>query len=100
MSIATMERKTERITARIARNALEKIEYAASLQGATINQFLVSSALANAENIIEHERKIELSQEEAKRFLDIIDAPPKPNENLRAAFQSYQDDSLNVERKD
>ncbi len=100
MSIATMERKTERITARIARNALEKIEYAASLQGATINQFLVSSALINAENIIEHERKIELSQEEAKRFLEIIDAPAKPNENLRAAFQSYQDDSLNVERKD
>ena len=42
----------------------------------------------------------DLSPKQLSNFLDIIDAPPKPNENLRAAFQSYQDDSLNVERKD
>ncbi|MGB0468426.1 MAG: DUF1778 domain-containing protein [Pontibacterium sp.] len=100
MTAATAERKTERITARIAPNVLEKIEYAASLQGATINQFLISSALVNAENIIEHERRLQLSQDEARRFLDIIDTPPKPNDRLCAALQSYQEDSLNVERKD
>ena len=100
MSAAVIEQKKERITARIAQSALEKIEYAAALQGATVNQFLVSSALHNAEEIIEHERSIKLSNQEASRFIAILEEPPKPNDRLRAAFQSFQDDSLNVERKD
>lgn len=95
---ATIERKSEHITARVAPTALEKIEYAASIQGATVNQFLVSSALETAESIIEHERRITLSQAEAQKFMSI--RPPKPNNKLKAAFQSFQEHSLNVERKD
>lgn len=98
MSIASIERKTERITARVAPAALEKIEYAALVQGSTVNQFLVSSALDIAESIIENERRIRLSKEEVKKFLSIIASPPKPNNKLKAAFQSFQDDSLHVER--
>ena len=100
MHAATMEQKKERVTARIAQSAFEKIEYAAALQGATVNQFLVSSALHNAEKIIEHERSIKLSSEETCRFMAILEEPPKPNTKLRAAFQSFQEDSLNVERQD
>lgn len=100
MTAAVMEQKKERITARIAQSAFEKIEYAAALQGATINQFLVNSALHNAEEIIEHERSIKLSNENALRFIAILEEPPMPNTRLRAAFQSFQEDSLHVERKD
>ena len=98
MTAVSAERKTERITARVAPTALEKIEYAASLQGATVNQFLVNSALNTAESIIEHERHIKLSKEEANCFMAILARPQKPNKKLRAAFQGYQEDSLNVER--
>ncbi|MBN0986118.1 DUF1778 domain-containing protein [Amphritea pacifica] len=96
----TIERKSERITARVAPTALEKIEYAASIQGATVNQFLVSSALETAESIIEHERRITLSKAEAQKFMSILARSPQPNQKLKAAFQSFQEDSLNVERKD
>lgn len=96
MTSTTVERKSERITARVAPKALEKIEYAAALQGATVNQFLVSSAILSAQAIIENERRLALSQEEAQLFLSILDSPPKPNNRLKSAFKSFQEDSLNV----
>lgn len=100
MSATAMEQKKERVTARISQSVLEKIEYAAALQGATINQFLVSSALHNAEEIIEHERSVKLSNEEALRFMAMLEEPVKPNARLRAAFQSFQSETLHVERQD
>ena len=33
---------------------------------------------------------IKLSQEEAKLFVEILSHPMEPNENLKAAFQSYE----------
>lgn len=42
----------------------------------------------------------ELRREEAKRLREVMDNPPEPNDKLREAYQGYQDDNLNVDRKD
>tara|TARA_B100001063_G_C16497313_1_gene420326 strand:- start:337 stop:516 length:180 start_codon:yes stop_codon:yes gene_type:complete len=42
----------------------------------------------------------ELRREEAKRLREIMENPPEPNDKLREAYQGYQEDDLNVDRKD
>jgi uncharacterized protein (DUF1778 family) len=78
-----------RITARVPLKVQETLETAASLVGSTVNQFIVQTALREAERIIEQERVIRLSERDALAFLDAIDQPPPPNPELLAALQDY-----------
>jgi uncharacterized protein (DUF1778 family) len=57
--------------------------------GATVNQFIVQTALREAERIIEQERVIRLSTQDAETFLHALDHPPPPNDKLMAALQDY-----------
>jgi uncharacterized protein (DUF1778 family) len=87
-----MAAKTEsRISARVPAHVYETITRAAELCGATVNQFLVQSALAQARLVIEEESIIRLDTEAAKRFFDAIENPPEPNEKLLAAFLAHKD---------
>lgn len=78
-----------RITARVPLNVQELLQQAADLLGATVNQFVVQSALDAAEKVIAKERVIALSNEEAKRFCELLDNPPAPNAALRNALTRY-----------
>ncbi|MES2259937.1 MAG: DUF1778 domain-containing protein [Pseudomonadota bacterium] len=86
---ATEERG--RITARVSHLIAEKLQEAADLSGATLNQFLVQAALEKAERIIEHERAIRFSAEDAAMFIDMLDNPRPPNPALTKAFKRYKD---------
>ena len=57
--------------------------------GATVNQFIVQSALREAERIIEQERVIRLSGQDAASFLKALDKPLPPNRKLAAALKDY-----------
>ena len=87
MSHTTIERG--RITARVPLRVQETLELAASLVGSTVNQFVVQSALREAERVIEQEQVIRLSERDARAFLDAIDNPPPPNAKLLAALADY-----------
>ncbi len=87
MSHTVIERG--RITARVPLRVQETLELAASLVGSTVNQFVVQSALREAERVIEQERVIRLSERDARAFLDAIDNPPPPNPKLLAALADY-----------
>ena len=78
-----------RITARVPLHVQETLETAASLVGSTVNQFVVQAALREAERIIEQERVIRLSADDARYFLDVLDNPPPPNDQLISALQDY-----------
>ena len=54
MTTATLDRG--RITARVPAGVQQTLETAASMVGATVNQFVVQSALREAERIIEQEQ--------------------------------------------
>ncbi len=88
MATRTVERG--RITARVPARVQEALELAASLVGATVNQFIVQAALGEAERIIEQERVIRLSTRDAEAFLSALDHPPPPNAELRAALDAYE----------
>ncbi len=87
MTTATSDRG--RITARVPLAVQETLEMAASLTGATLNQFVVQTALREAERIIEQERVIRLSARDTKSFLAALDNPLPPNAALKAALEDY-----------
>ncbi|BCG63842.1 MAG: antitoxin [Methyloprofundus sp.] len=82
--------KNERITARVSEPVKETLTIAADLVGATLNQFLIQSALEKAENIIEKDKIIRLSNKDAQVFFNALDNPPEANIKLKNAFENYQ----------
>ena len=82
--------KNERITARVTEQVKDTLSTAAEIMGATLNQFLIQAALEKAENIIEKDKVIYLSKNDAQVFFEALDNPPEPNEKLRNAFKNYK----------
>jgi uncharacterized protein (DUF1778 family) len=79
-----------RITARVSNPIVEKLQEAADLTGATLNQFLVQAALEKAERVIEREHTIRYNREDAAMLLNLLDSPPTPNAALTKAFEQYK----------
>lgn len=69
----------KRLTTRITGHVQEKLQSAADLVGATLNQFVVQAALEKADQIIESESTLALSRRESLRLLELIDNPPPRN---------------------
>lgn len=79
-----------RITARVSDDVRDTLEQAAELLGATVNQFVVQTAYAEAQRVIERESVIRLSQKDAQAVLTLLDNPPKPNKHLKDAVKEFK----------
>ena len=82
--------KQERIGARVPHEVYETLCRAAELTGATVNQFLVQSALKEAQAVIEREDVIRLSPRDWNWLLDLMEKPAKPSAKLKAAMKLYE----------
>jgi len=87
--MSTIEAR-DRITARVSQPIATKLQMAADLTGATLNQFLVQAAIEKADKIIAHEKAIHFSDEDAALFIQMLDKPGKPNQALSKAFAKRQ----------
>ena len=85
-----LEEPRKRITARVSDSVRDTLEQAAELLGATVNQFVVQTAYAEAQRLIERESVIRLSQKDAHKILALLDKPPKPNKRLKDAVKIYK----------
>lgn len=88
--MGTATAKQERIGARVPYDVYQTLNRAAELTGATVNQFLVQSALKEAQAVIEREQTIRLSRRDCERLLDLLEKPPKPNARFKAAQKYYR----------
>ena len=88
--MTTMAEERERVTMRVPKRMRRTLAEAASLTGATINQFMLQSAYQEAQRMLKNESVIELSREEAKRMWGSIENPPKPNAKLKKAFADFK----------
>ena len=79
-----------RITARVPKDLQARLEEAADLVGATVNQFMLQAALKEAGEVIERERVVRLSKRDTARLLELLENPPPPNARLRRAFERHQ----------
>jgi uncharacterized protein (DUF1778 family) len=75
-----------------------KLQAAADLTGATLNQFLIQAVIEKADKIIDHERTIYFSREDAALFIKMLDNPTPTNLALKKAFGRHgnkvNDDSV------
>jgi len=65
--------------------------------GATLNQFLVQSAIEKAQTVIENERLIKMTTRSANTFFDAVENPPAPSEKLKDAMRAYKGSFDNAE---
>jgi uncharacterized protein (DUF1778 family) len=79
-----------RVVARIPPAVKETLQKAADLSGATLNQFLIQSALNAANQILETERTIFLSERDAQTVFDLLENPPAPSQQLLIAVDRHR----------
>lgn len=87
--MSVSEHKQERINIRLQLNAKQALERAASLEGKSVSNFILSSALAQAERTIQEHEMLALNKLESEAFLEALDRPVCFNETLLAAIEQY-----------
>jgi len=83
-------RKDERLEARVSAEAKALCQEAASLEGRSLTDFIVSSAVESARRILRERALIELSQRDRNAFVGSLLNPPLPSQRLRKAARRYE----------
>jgi uncharacterized protein (DUF1778 family) len=82
--------KTERLEARIPGDAKAILTKAAALQGRSLTDFVVGSALDAARRVIRESEILELSERDQTAFAEALLSPPRAARALRAAARRYR----------
>lgn len=83
--------KHARVHLRMDGRSKRTLERAAAYEETTVSRFVLSSAIAAAERIIESRERIVLPATDWDTFYDALLNPPEPNEALRAAAHRYRE---------
>ncbi|GHU09923.1 hypothetical protein AGMMS50225_12110 [Betaproteobacteria bacterium] len=89
MHVAT-DAQQDRINLRLQHGAKRALERAASFEGKTVSNFILSSALASAEKTIREHDVMRLNAQDSEAFFDALDKPVRFNKKLLAAFGEYE----------
>ena len=84
-------RKEERIEARLNPEQKRRIEYAASLKGTSISDFMVSSADDAAVQTIQEHEVWALKGRDREVVVEALLHPPAPSARLKAAVRRYRE---------
>jgi uncharacterized protein (DUF1778 family) len=82
--------KVERLEARINAETKALCQEAANLEGRTLTDFIISSAVESARRVIREREVIDLSQRDRKTFVASLLNPPLPNRRLQDAARYYE----------
>ena len=82
--------KLERLEARVSAQNKELFQRAADIQGRTLSNFVVSSLVSVANQIIQENEIMVLSRKDQEIFVEALLNPPEPSEKLRLAAQRYK----------
>ncbi len=93
----SVSKQNQRVSARVPPHVYDMLAQAAELSGATLNQFLVQSALEKAKKVMEREHFIKMTTRSANLFFDALENPPEPNQKLKHAIKAYKDSSDGAE---
>lgn len=91
MSATRTTAKRARLVARTTPEVKAIIQRAADLTGRSLTDFMVSSALAAAEETIRTREMIRLSARDSAILIEALLNPPKPNEAPRAAARDHRE---------
>jgi uncharacterized protein (DUF1778 family) len=83
--------KDERVPLRMTTENRDAIRRAACLRGLTMTDFLVSTALEKAEEILQEETRVRLSHRDFEALLNAIDSNDEPCETLKKAAEEFKE---------
>lgn len=86
----TQTARAARLEARISPELKRRLEYAASLRGATLTEFVVQSAQEAATRTIRENEVLTLSAGARVAFAEMLLNPPRPNRKALAAAKRYK----------
>lgn len=81
--------KTQRLEARITQEQKELFQRAAEIQGRTLTDFVISSLINAANQVIQENEIMILSKRDQEVFVEALLNPPEPSAKLKAAAQRY-----------
>jgi len=85
---ATKNERGETINLRASRRQKVLIDRAAEALGRSRSDFMLDTACREAESVILDRRYFSLSEDQFRRFMAILDTPPKDNPKLRRLLQT------------
>jgi uncharacterized protein (DUF1778 family) len=85
-----MSARASRLDIRTTQQAKEAIENAASFLGVTTSSFILECTMERATQVLEQAQSIHLSAFASRRFIDLLENPPAPNENLKRLFKTHE----------
>lgn len=85
-----MQVKKESLNMRISKTDKQVLNRAATLTGVNLTSFVIQSAMKNAREALDHEKRIELSKRDLKKLLEILESN-EPDKNLSNAFNYYNE---------
>ena len=91
VSSVTIERKAQRLVARVSRTHKKLFEQAAAIEGRSVATFVVAHAVKAAEELLREQKVIQLNAEQSRRFVRaLLAAPRPPTRRLKEAFALYR----------
>jgi uncharacterized protein (DUF1778 family) len=83
------QNKNERINLRLKSSSKSLIERAASFEGKTVNHFILTSALEQAEKTVQKFEIMALNAKNSRIFFKALAAPVRFNRKLAAALEEH-----------
>jgi uncharacterized protein (DUF1778 family) len=91
MPVAFQKRKSNRLVARVTPEDKALFERAAVLEGCSVGAFVIQKVRAAAEKVVQGRETIRLNQEESRRFIKALLAPPRPpTKRFKEALKTYR----------
>lgn len=87
MTSATI--KESRLNIRCDQRARQLLDKAAGYTHVSLSEFVLSHALASAEQVVQTHESITLTLKDFQGFLKALDTPAKPNAALKRAFRRH-----------
>lgn len=79
-----------RLEARVAPEVKAFWQKAAELEGRTLTDFVIASVQEAAFKVIQRHQTLKLNREDSEAFVEVLLAPPQPNEALKTAALRYK----------
>jgi uncharacterized protein (DUF1778 family) len=83
-----MPAKDQNLNMRISESDKQVLTRAASMRGENLTSFVLQSAINEAQETLKHEKRIELTKQDIKKLLEVLNSTDQ-NENLHDAFAYY-----------
>jgi uncharacterized protein (DUF1778 family) len=87
--MATETLKQERLNIRCDQRAKQLLDKAAGYAHVSVSEFVLSHALASAEEVIQSHQTITLNPDDFQAFLTALDQPAGPSPALKRAFARH-----------